>query len=107
MGPVIGATSAGHGWPVTSARTTEKARNDKTYVSVMWKRPRRWMMTAPKHHTTTMGSRLLPHWTDKPATESAASTSMATIPKFDGFQRWRPSTRSTYFDVIEMAEHRA
>ena len=41
------------------------------------------------------------------ATASEASTSMATIPKFDGFQRWRPSTRSTYFDVMEMAEQRA
>ena len=30
MGPVIGATSAGQGWPVTAARSTEKARNDAT-----------------------------------------------------------------------------
>ena len=29
------------------------------------------------------------------------------MPKFDGFQMWRPSTRITYFDVIEMAEHSA
>jgi hypothetical protein len=32
---------------------------------------------------------------------------MATTPKFDGFQMCRPSTRSTYFDVIEIAEHNA
>ena len=44
------------------------------------------MMTLPKHHTTTIGSRLLPHWTLSPATLSAASTSIATMPKFDGFQ---------------------
>ncbi len=54
-----------------------------------------------------MGSRLLPHCTDRLATVSAASTSMATMPKFDGFQRCRPSTRITYFDVIEMAEQSA
>jgi len=24
------------------------------------------------------------------------------MPKFEGFQRWRPSTRNTYFDVIEI-----
>ena len=29
------------------------------------------------------------------------------MPKFDGFQRCRPLTRSTYFDVIEIAEHSA
>ena len=32
---------------------------------------------------------------------------MATMPKFDGFQRCRPSTRSTYFEVIEIAAHSA
>ena len=65
------------------------------------------MMTLPKHQTTTIGSRLLPHWTLRPATVSGASTSIATMPKLDGFQRWRPSTRSTYFEVIEIAEHSA
>ena len=29
------------------------------------------------------------------------------MPRFDGFQRCRPSTRITYFDVIEMAEQSA
>ena len=61
------------------------------------------MMTAPKHQTTTIGSRLLPHCTHRLATVSEASTSMATMPRFDGFQMCRPSTRSTYFEVIEIA----
>ena len=65
------------------------------------------MMTVPNAQTTTMGSRLFPHCTESPATLSAARTSMATIPRFDGFQRCRPSTRITYFDVIEIAEQRA
>ena len=30
IGPVIGATSASHGWPVSADRRTEKARNDAT-----------------------------------------------------------------------------
>src|SRR5262249_51650064 len=102
MGPVRGATSESQGWPVTAARTTENARNEATYVSVIWKRPRAWMITEPKAQTTTMGRRLLPHCTESPATVSEASTSMATTPRFEGFQRWRPSTRITYFDVIEI-----
>ena len=65
------------------------------------------MITEPKIHTTAMGRRLLPHCTDSAATASGASTSMATIPKFDGFHRCRPSTRSTYFDVMEMAAQSA
>ena len=65
------------------------------------------MITDPKAHTTTMGSRLLPHCTDKLATVSAARKSMATIPKFDGFQMWRPSTRSAYFEVMEIRAHSA
>ena len=32
---------------------------------------------------------------------------MAQMPKFDGFQRWRPRTRSTYFEVIEIRLHSA
>jgi hypothetical protein len=53
------------------------------------------------------GSRLLPHCTLRLATESAASTSIATIPKLEGFQMWRPLTRRTYFEVMEIAEHSA
>ena len=34
-------------------------------------------------------------------------SSIATIPKFDGFQMCRLSTRSTYLDVMEIAEHNA
>ena len=64
-------------------------------------------MTLPKHQTTIIGRRLLPHWTLRPATVSGASTSIETMPKLEGFQRWRPSTRRTYFEVMEMAEHRA
>ena len=65
------------------------------------------MITLPKHHTTAMGSSVLPHWTLRLATASAASTSIITMPKFEGFQMCRLSTRSTYFDVIEIAEHSA
>src|SRR5687768_3216546 len=103
----MGAASLRNGWPVTAARTAANARNDTTYVAVIWNRPRLWMITLPKHHTTTIGSSVLPHCTLSPATVSAASTSIATMPKLDGFQMWRPSTRSTYFEVMEMAEHRA
>ena len=39
IGPVIGATSLTQGWPVRSERIVAKARNDATYVSVMWNRP--------------------------------------------------------------------
>ena len=65
------------------------------------------MMTLPNAQTTTIGSSVLPHCTLRLATVSAASTSIATMPKLDGFQMWRPSTRSTYFDVIEIAEQSA
>src|SRR4029453_12035525 len=65
------------------------------------------MITAPKHQTTMIGSSMLPHCTLRPATVSAASKSIATMPKFEGFQMWRPSTRRTYFDVIEIAEQNA
>ena len=73
----------------------------------MWKRPSVWMMTAPKTQTTTIGRRLLPHCTLRLATVSEASTSIATMPKLDGFQMWRPSTRRTYFEMIEIAAHSA
>ena len=43
----------------------------------------------------------------KLATVSGARNSIAEIPKFDGFQMWRPLTRSTYFDMIEIALHKA
>src|SRR4051794_18222284 len=73
----------------------------------MWKRPSDAMIAAPKHQTTIMGHNVLPHCTLRPATESEASTSIATMPRFDGFQMCRPSMRIRYFDVIEMAEHNA
>ena len=50
---------------------------------------------------------LLPHCTLRPATVSAASTSIATMPRFDGLKMCRPSTRIRYFDVIEMAAQSA
>ena len=65
------------------------------------------MMTAPNSHTVTIGSSVLPHCTLRLATVSAASTSIATMPRFDGFQMCRPSTRIRYFDEIEIAEHNA
>ena len=71
----------------------------------MWKRPSELMMIAPKVQTTTIGSRLLPHCTLRLATVSEASTNIATMPKLDGFQMCRPSTRMTYFETIEIAAH--
>ncbi len=41
------------------------------------------------------------------ATVKGARNNIALTPKFDGFQMWRPFTRRTYFDVIEIALHRA
>src|SRR5918993_798480 len=73
----------------------------------MWNRPSVLMMTLPNSHTTTIGSSVLPHWMLRLATVSEARTSIATMPRFDGFQRCRPSTRIRYLDVIEIAEHSA
>jgi hypothetical protein len=33
---------------------------------------------------------------------SGARNNNTARPKFDGFQMWRPFTRKTYFDIIEM-----
>ena len=41
------------------------------------------------------------------ATVSAARNSITEMPKLDGFQIWRPLTRSTYLEVIEIALHSA
>ena len=41
------------------------------------------------------------------ATVSAARNSITEMPKLDGFQMWRPLTRNTYFDVMEIALHSA
>ena len=73
----------------------------------MWNRPTARRMNEPKIQTSTIGKRLLPHCTLRPATVPEASNSIITMPKFDGFQRWRPPTRSTYFEVIEIAAHSA
>ena len=73
----------------------------------MCSRPTVRRMNVPKIHTSTIGSRLLPHCTLSPATVSDARTSIATMPKFVGLQRCRPSTRIAYFEVIEMAEQSA
>ena len=35
------------------------------------------------------------------ATVSEATRSITQMPKFEGFQRWRPLTRRTYFEVID------
>ena len=43
----------------------------------------------------------------KLATVSGARNSITEMPKFDGFQMWRPLMRSTYFDMIEIAAHSA
>src|SRR5215216_1858364 len=49
----------------------------------------------------------LPHWIVSAATVSGARNNNTHIPKFDGFQRCRPFTRSTYFDMIEITLHKA
>ena len=104
IGPVIGATSARNGWPVTVARTKAKTMNAMTYVTVMCSRPRVWRITEPNSHTMAIGRRLLPHCTLRLATASGASTSIATIAKLVGLNRCRPPTRITYFEVIAIAE---
>src|SRR6185369_7746840 len=40
-------------------------------------------------------------------TASGANSNSTQIAKFDGFHKWRPFHRITYFDVIEIALHSA
>ncbi len=47
-----------------------------------------------------------PHWILKAATVSGARNNNTQMPKFDGFQRCRPFTRRTYFDMIEITLHK-
>src|SRR6185295_6445383 len=59
------------------------------------------MMIEPSTQITINGHLKLPHCTLRVATVSGARNNNTQMPKFDGFQRWRPFTRSTYFDMIE------
>ena len=65
----------------------------------MWKRLTRMTMSAP---SIQWGNSiwLLPHWMLSVATYSGTSSSMAEMAKFEGFQRWRPRQRMTYFDMM-------
>src|SRR5215217_8867000 len=64
-------------------------------------------MIDPSIQITSNGHLKLPHCTLRLATVSGARNSNTQIPKFDGFQRCRPFTRSTYFDMIEITLHKA
>ena len=59
-------------------------------------------MTNPSSQITAIGQRLLPHWMLRSDTVCGARNSTALTPRFDGFHRCRPFTRSTYFDRIEI-----
>src|ERR1700712_4791882 len=102
MGPVMGAISERHGSPVIQLRSRAKARNESTYVALMWKRRKRQMTVEPRIQITIIGQTKLPHWILSPATVPDASTNSAAIPKLEGFQICRSCTRSTYFEVMEM-----
>src|SRR5678816_247753 len=65
------------------------------------------MITEPRIQITSRGQMKLPHWIVSAATVSGARNNNTQIPKFDGFQRWRPFTRNTYFDMIESTLHNA
>src|ERR1041384_6318317 len=65
------------------------------------------MITEPRIQMTMSGQRKLPHWIVSAATVSGARNNNTQIPKFEGFQRWRPFTRSTYFDMIDNTLHNA
>ena len=64
-------------------------------------------MIDPSIQITSNGHLKLPHCTLKLATVSGARNSNTQMPKFDGFQRCRPFTRNTYFDMIESTLHSA
>src|SRR6476660_7593593 len=65
------------------------------------------MITDPSIQITSSGQMKLPHWIVSAATVSGARNNNTQIPKFDGFQRCRPFTRNTYFDMIERTLHNA
>src|SRR5581483_3837323 len=102
MGPVIGAASASHGCPVIELRTNEKKRNEATYVALMCSRPTRQTITNPSSQMTSIGQMLLHHWMLRTDTVAGARNRTTLMPKFEGFQRWRPCRRRTYFEAIEM-----
>ena len=68
----------------------------------MCSRPTRQTITVPSTQITTIGQSVLPHWMLSSDTVAGARNSTALTPKFDGFQRCRPLSRSTYFDAIEI-----
>src|SRR5688572_3063875 len=92
--------------PVTALRTNEKSRNEATYVAEMCSRPTRHTITDPSSQMMTIGQISLPHCTLRSDTVAGARNSSALTPKFEGFQRWRSCTRSTYLETIEIRLHR-
>src|SRR5262245_15824362 len=68
----------------------------------MCSRPTRQTMTEPSVQMPSIGQMLLPHWMLRSETVAGARNSTALTPRFDGFQRCRPFTRSTYLDRIEI-----
>ena len=56
---------------------------------------------------TIIGPSELPNWIERLATVCGARNNIAAIPKLDGFQMWRPLTRSTYFEVMVIRLHSA
>src|ERR1700744_4711614 len=90
-----------------AARRKASAKNEITYVALMWRPFTRHPISDPSVQITIMGHRLFPHWMLSVATDSAARNSITQIPKFDGFQMCLPFTRSTYFDVMLIAAHSA
>src|SRR5215213_348610 len=107
IGPVIGEISERHGSPVIQLRKNANAKNESTYVALMWIRLARQIITEPRIHITNNGQIKFPHWIVSAATVSGARNNKTQIPKFEGFQRCRPFTRNTYFDMIEITLHNA
>src|SRR4029077_2201167 len=105
IGPVMGATIASHGLPVTALCTNDSSRNDATYVALMCSPPTRQTMPDPRIQITTIGQMTLPHWMLSTDALAGARNSSALTPKFDGFQRCRSFRRRTYFVVIDTSEH--
>ena len=103
MGPVIGPTAA----PRAPAREPgtdqgEDEEGDTHRSREMWRRPSFLRMKRPKapnHGHGPQGN--CPIGFSLSTAVRWSVSSMAQIPKLEGFQRWRPLTRRTYFEVIE------
>src|SRR5690349_8465343 len=81
IGPVIGATLASHGVPVSAVRTNENSRNEATYAAEIWARPTRHTMTEPSTQITAIGATTLPHWMLRTVIVAGARKTAALTPK--------------------------